>query len=538
MISHILEDDAKNIAKFFKNGKLTAAGLKVQARIYQATISEYVDKQRSAAEVSRDTAVAMRKLTAAGMSYVAASEAVGDAELAQAIAHAKNAKEINALIAAYKQAQIEAYKVNEATEEGRAKNSMDLAESRIKSLEAVSSTYQTGLDIIASKEDSINKTYDKRMKALDKVLQMNQEIADSQRDQLTMADALSKGDIFAAAKAMADQKAKDSQKSAEAQKQALTDAKDAQVAGLTATINGKQMNREEIEQRIKDINDQILVIKQNEINKHNELIARKEYEAKLDIAKAARNAPAKTSKPKASKVDGGSGGTGTGTGTKPKAAAALTPLEKKIKNFDANISKTQKLSNAVEAKLVKERKLLESYRQMGSAGAAMIPAQQKKISALAYEKSMYAKAISEYKRQKEAAIAQANARPTPSGPGRLGVNFLAGGKSPKRMGIMNHPMARGMDVMPSMIGLKEFVMSAPAVRRYGKDTMLKMNAGMLDLKSKGGQGAGSGSSKSFNPVYNINVDVAKTDAQPEEIASAVIRHLEGKNKAMMKGLIG
>jgi hypothetical protein len=466
------------------------------------------------------------------MSYVAASEAVGDAELAQAIAHAKNAKEINALIAAYKQAQIEAYKVNEATEEGRAKNSMDLAESRIKSLEAVSSTYQTGLDIIASKEDSINKTYDKRMKALDKVLQMNQEIADSQRDQLTMADALSRGDIFAAAKAMADQKAKDSQKSAEAQKQALTDAKDAQVAGLTATINGKQMNREDIEKRIKDINDQILVIKQNEINKQNELIARKEYEAKLDIAKAARGKPPTTTSAGGNPAGGNPAGGGPDNGGGPKTNPKYTAQQKVVNDLQAAYNKVKKdvdTKNAVfEAQI---NKLKEQHKKLvpltgrgvqaeNARRAPLRLANERQQSSLQTSKAWTGKMLIEPAAKLNAATKKLSGIPK---------TLSNGGPSGRS------PFAIGADIIPAMLAPGEFVMSAASVKKYGSDTMRAINEGRLEAGSKKDSAV---SKKSFNPVYNINVDVAKTDAQPEEIASAVIRHLEGKNKAMMKGLIG
>jgi hypothetical protein len=541
MLQKILEDDAKNVGRFFKNGKLTAEGLKVQARIYQASLGKYVDSQRSAIRTSNDQATAMRKLTAAGLSYVGASEMVQDTELAQAIARGASTKQIKAMIQAYKDAQVAAYRLNETTAEGRAKNSIEMAEAQTKALQATADRYQTGIDMIASQEQDINKTYEKRMEALDKVLQINQEIAESQQDQLNLAGALSKGDIFAAAKAMADQKAKNAQKAAEDQKEALTAAKDNQIKNLTATIGGKQMTREQLEQKIKDINDQVLKIKRDEIDAQNELIARKEYEAKLDTEKAARNAPAKkktTTKKVNAAGGGGGGGNGGGNGNgkddKKEPAKPLTAYQKKLKGFDDNIAKSNKLAAAVEAKLVAERKRLETYRQMGSAGAGPYAATQKKIADLSREKSRYLQAASEYGRQKKAAQQQhareeANAK-------RLGVNFLKDGKSPKRMGFMNHPFARGMDVMPSMIGLKEFVMSAPAVKKYGRDTMMKMNAGHLDAQRK--QKDMERSHKSFKPVYNINVDVAKTDASPEEIASAVMKRLSSSNNSMIRSVNG
>jgi hypothetical protein len=89
--------------------------------------------------------------------------------------------------------------------------------------------------------------------------------------------------------------------------------------------------------------------------------------------------------------------------------------------------------------------------------------------------------------------------------------------------------------MPTMVGLKEFTVQASAVRKYGVDKMMKINAGMMDLDGES-KGKGNAPHKSFNPVYNINVDVAKTDAKPEEIASAVIRHLDSRSNSAIQGL--
>jgi TP901 family phage tail tape measure protein len=560
MLQKILEDDAKNVGRFFKNGKLTAEGLKVQARVYQASLGKYVDSQRSVTRTTNDQATAMRKLTAAGLSYVGASEMVQDTELAQAIAKGATTKQIKALIKAYKDAQVAAYNYNETTEEGRAKNSIDMAEAQTKSLEATAAKYQTGLDIISSQEEDINKTYDKRMKALDKILQVNQEIADSQKDQLSMADALSKGDIFAAAKAMADQKSKDAQKQAEAQKQALTDAKDAQIAGLTATIGGKQMNREQLEQKIKDINDQILQIKRNEIDAQNELIARKEYEAKLDIEKAARNAPAKKSG-KTKKVNAAGGGPAGGGPTNGgpdkkdpgKQQPATVPEEKKsqldkykdsAKKLNSQFATLNKSLNVQAQKIVAANKKIATAKQMGSAGAGPLASAQKDLANARENKAIIEGSIRGLRTQRTALINKArnsegwlSSFSPDSVANVLGINFKKDGKSPKRMGLMKHPFARGTDMMPTMVSLKEFTMQASAVRKYGVDKMMKINAGMLDLDgSKENAARGNAPHRSFNPVYNVNVEVAKSDASAEEIASAVIKYLDRKDKAVIKGL--
>ena len=530
MLQKILEDDAKNVGRFFKNGKLTAEGLKVQARIYQQSLGAYVDSQRSAIRVSNDQGIAMRKLTAAGLSYVGASEMVQDAELAQAIARGANTKQIKAMIKAYKDAQVAAYQFNETTAEGRAKNSIDLAESQISSLEATSQRYQTGLDMIASQEQDINKTYDKRMKALDKILSINQEIADSQQDQLTLAGALSKGDIFAAAQAMAAQKSKQAQKDAEAQKQALTDARDAQVAGLTATIGGKQMTREQLEEKIKNINDQILEIKRQEIDAQNELIARKEYEAKLDIAKQARNAPAPSTG--GAGGSGGSGGSGSGSGGGGGGGGA------------ASIGPKYKAQQKVVNDLVAKKKAAQSKIDAATAAINKLKADYKKVPTTTYPIFLAAA----YDEQRRKIKAQQTAKETEKGwLGRGLADYTTKlSAAQKKLDGMKKTLYRGgpangimsgvgSDTVPAVLTPGEFIMSAPAVKKYGKDTMRSLNEGRLQV---GKTQRSEGSTKNFSPVYNINVDVAKTDANPEEIASAVMRRLTDSNNAMIRGVNG
>jgi hypothetical protein len=78
--------------------------------------------------------------------------------------------------------------------------------------------------------------------------------------------------------------------------------------------------------------------------------------------------------------------------------------------------------------------------------------------------------------------------------------------------------AKGTDTVPAMLTPGEFIMSKYAVDQYGVDTMRKINNG----DSVGGA--------VYNNTYTLTVN-AKTDANPNEIAQAVmstIRNVEGR----------
>jgi TP901 family phage tail tape measure protein len=106
---------------------------------------------------------------------------------------------------------------------------------------------QDGLAYLGLLEDDINKKYDKRIEALDKVAELNKEIAASQRDQLDLADALSRGDIAAAARAAQTMRANDTQREFDRQKEAIETARSNEVNGLKVKIDGVWYTKDQLE---------------------------------------------------------------------------------------------------------------------------------------------------------------------------------------------------------------------------------------------------------------------------------------------------
>ena len=109
------------------------------------------------------------------------------------------------------------------------------------------------LKLMGYREEAINKTYEERITALDKVAQLNQQIANQQRDQLGLADALSRGDVSAAAAAAQQMQQNQMQFAADQFRSQLENSRDRQISSLTGAESG--MNREQITQRQRELEE-------------------------------------------------------------------------------------------------------------------------------------------------------------------------------------------------------------------------------------------------------------------------------------------
>jgi hypothetical protein len=94
-------------------------------------------------------------------------------------------------------------------------------------------------------------------------------------------------------------------------------------------------------------------------------------------------------------------------------------------------------------------------------------------------------------------------------------------------GIIKHfsmgGFARGTDTVPAMLTPGEFVMSKYAVDSHGVDTMRAINNG----QTTGGA--------VYNNTYTLTVN-AKTDANPNDIAQAVMSTIKRVDDRRIKGV--
>ena len=117
--------------------------------------------------------------------------------------------------------------------------------------------YSRGLQQLSDKEDNINKVYDERISAIDKVTQANDRSAQRQQRQIDLASAIASGDFGAAASAAAEITNAEAQAQLEDTRAALEQQQEAELKALTIEINGQLFTREQIETNIKNLEESI-----------------------------------------------------------------------------------------------------------------------------------------------------------------------------------------------------------------------------------------------------------------------------------------
>jgi TP901 family phage tail tape measure protein len=126
-------------------------------------------------------------------------------------------------------------------------------------LQEESSDLSNDLTIMDQKAKAINEKYDAQAKALEEVKQINQDIINQQKSQISLADALSQGDISAAAGLMQDMRAQSAAAASGSIGNALEAARQGELGGLR---NAAGQTREQIEQRQYEIGQLIYALEE------------------------------------------------------------------------------------------------------------------------------------------------------------------------------------------------------------------------------------------------------------------------------------
>jgi len=138
--------------------------------------------------------------------------------------------------------------------------SLELSTDRpMSALQDESSVLSNDLTIIDKLTESINNKYEDQAAALDKVLSINQQLADEQSSQLDIADALSQGDIAGAARAAKELKDKQSAQRAEDARNKLATAQEREIESLK-TASG--LTRVQVEERQYEISQAVFALEQ------------------------------------------------------------------------------------------------------------------------------------------------------------------------------------------------------------------------------------------------------------------------------------
>jgi hypothetical protein len=118
---------------------------------------------------------------------------------------------------------------------------------------------EADLERISSQEEDINKKYEERTKALSLIKDLNAQMSQQQKTQLSLADALTQGDIAGAARAAQEMRAQQQTKSLEVQEKALDRARELE---LGAILGNMGLTREQLELRVKALKEQIFEIEE------------------------------------------------------------------------------------------------------------------------------------------------------------------------------------------------------------------------------------------------------------------------------------
>ena len=298
-----MDETSRSAFVRIENGvvKVTKAGKALNKAYSEVALGDFqVSLVQGLADVNKQI-VAMNKLTAAGFSSEDAFEIASDATLAYAIATAATNEELETILANFKKLQDAETTLNFQTKEGTATEFNKLYDKAVGYLEAQKATinaqfevdtnadqdiirqaqdeinalayelddYQAEIYDIEQQEDEVNKKYDDRLEALDKIQSINEDIIRQERANLAIADAVASGDIAAAARAMRQKQVEEAEAAAARRKEAIEKAREIELGKLVSE-NGR--TREQIDAEILKIQNEILAIEETRLEPAQERI--------------------------------------------------------------------------------------------------------------------------------------------------------------------------------------------------------------------------------------------------------------------------
>jgi TP901 family phage tail tape measure protein len=581
------------------NVELTQRG-RLLEKAYQAnSIGNFVLSQQKLVISSKNELTARNLLIDAGYSYMEASELARDATIREAYADAasiKNKKDraeaIRNLNKALKEGA-DAQKANRTFEEifddgfGKAmeafeaqekkltlefdvkvkadKEIIEAAQNEIAKIQYQIDDYEADLKGVEDQETKINKTYDDKLDALEKVKNANQKILDQEKGRLSVAEAITRGDLYAAAQAAQQVRETSASGYFGSQTSALQAARE---SALGQVRSNSGLSRIQIEEKIKELSNQIFSIEETRLEPAAERVRLAEVELQkriaeitvlgntkaqwegiksgIDIAKVSSDAYKKSIEEALAVVE------------KLKLAwAGVGPPKDEppvVDDKDEKDNKDEKVQNkgiiTVKDPVVQDPKFTKA--QIEAKERAVEQAKKNQATATNVKASVGApalndplglskiippsiiKSVNDWGKGVQTSVVNAfksilpkpdpapapKAAPKPSGPapGRSVRSYMAGGGLVNYMSNGGAPkFARpswaktmGTDRIPTMLTPGEFVISRPAVSKIGVKSLNSMNNGEYPGSS----------------VYNYNLSVnVSSVSDPNAIAQTVMSHI-------------
>jgi hypothetical protein len=388
---------------------------------------------------------------------------------------------------------------------------------------------QKALDSLSKEEQKINDVYDARIKALDDVNSANERNSSRQKSRIDLASSLVGGDIAGAAAAAAEITSKEAQYKLEDARTLLEAQRQRQVDALTTSINNKLVTRKDIESAIESSNERIYDISQSIKNIETEKLsiynlqeqsADRRFRLELQaLAATTQNIEvykeinrlanehnlivAGRSTAEFSSITGGT--------SSPAAAAAN---QKSIQELI--------LSKNVSYGTGSEQEKIAKALGMSKASTVKAVDIQKAFNQASPEK------------QKAAyALAVAAAKKKAFG----GMMYRGSNEAPPAIKMAYGSMVPGMgntDRVPALLTPGEFVIRKSVASAYMP--LLEQLNGNIYPGAAMPKGSAKNNSNLYNNSYSINVNVAGTDASPDEIANAVMSKIKQVESRSLRGV--
>ena len=373
-----------------------------------------------------------------------------------------------------------------------------------------------GLEDLAKKEDAINDAYDARITALDGVQRANDRVAQQQQDRVNLATALTSGDIAGAATAAAAMTQNFATGQLEDTKTALEAQRQREIDALTTSINGKMMTRAEIEAEI-------------------DVIQEKVYQRGLQIQAledSIYNRTLNEIKPLQEEIN-------TITEEREQINLQIDALVLEItkKEYDQMLAvdKTNK-SLGKKRDLIKEivAQYNEAIRLQGELGVGA-PDGVKPNSGGLISRMMMGGKVKGY---------AMGGKITYKGSREPAPGMMMGGKVKKYAFGSMVPGLGNTDRVPALLTPGEFVVRKSATKA-NLPLLQAINDQVFPSNSLGSSSSSSESVKTsitsispstmYNNNYSVNVNVANTDASPNDIANIVVQKIRSINDRQVRG---
>ncbi len=134
---------------------------------------------------------------------------------------------------------------------------------------------------IANTVDQINKKYDDQEKALSRIYEINQDLAEQEKERMGLADAITQGDISAASQAVQEMRARSAGAAGSVAQELLGQVRDKEIAGVRGTLSG--MTADQISARQYQIDRQNYALSTQRLAVERQIEAKQEAIYQIEV---------------------------------------------------------------------------------------------------------------------------------------------------------------------------------------------------------------------------------------------------------------